>query len=123
MASLNIAFEAPEAPRGFGPSASKPIDLVHLARQTMGDRTVELEVLKIFARQARQCLQDFSHSADRDGMMAVAHRLKGAAQAVGAFPLSKVAEEIEGGACDAAHLARAGAAVIEAENFILKLCR
>lgn len=122
MASLNIAFEAPDAPKGYGPSASKPIDLVHLARQTMGDRTVELEVLKIFARQARQCLADFS-AADRDGMIATAHRLKGAAQAVGAFPLSKYAEEIEDGACDAAHIAKMTAAVAEAENFINRLCR
>jgi hypothetical protein len=122
MAALNIAFEAPETPRGFGPSKSNPIDLVHLAHQTMGDRMLELEVLKIFARQARQCMMDLS-TADRDGIIAVAHRLKGAAQAVGAFPVSKVAEEIESGDYGAAQLARAGAAVIEAENFILKLCR
>lgn len=122
MASLNIAFEAPEAPRGYGPSASKPIDLVHLAHQTMGDRAVELEVLKIFARQARQCLVDFA-AADQDGKIATAHRLKGAAQAVGAFPLSRCAEEVEAGAVDAAHIAQMTAAVSEAENFINRLCR
>lgn len=122
MASLNIAFEAPEAPKGYGPSTTKPIDLVHLARQTMGDRSVELEVLKVFARQARQCLVEFSN-ADRDSMIATAHRLKGAAQAVGAFPLSRYAEEIEAGACDAAHVAMMTAAVAETENFINKLCR
>lgn len=122
MASYNIAFAAPEAPKGYGPSASKPIDLVHLARQTMGDRTVELEVLKIFARQARQCLAELS-VADQDGKIATAHRLKGAAQAVGAFPLSKFAEEIEAGALDAAHMAKMTAAVAETENFINRLCR
>lgn len=123
MASPSIAFEAPEAPKGYGPSASKPIDLVHLARQTMGDRAVELEVLKIFARQARQCIADFAAAVDKDGKIATAHRLKGAAQAVGAFPLSRFAEEVEAGAVDAAHIAQMTAAVAEAENFINKLCR
>ena len=122
MAALNIAFDAPECTRGLSPSRSKPIDLVHLANQTMGDRTVELEVLKVFARQARQCVSEFAN-ADHDNMIEVAHRLKGAANAVGAFPVSHVAEEIEGGACDAAHVAQIGAAVVEAENYILKLCR
>jgi HPt (histidine-containing phosphotransfer) domain-containing protein len=122
MASLNIAFAAPEAPKGYGPSASKPIDLVHLARQTMGDRTVEVEVLRIFARQARQALADFA-VADQQGKIATAHRLKGAAQAVGAFPLSQFAEEIESGAVDSAHMAKMTAAITEAENFINKLCR
>lgn len=122
MASFNVAFEAPEAPRSNAPSASKPIDLVHLARQTMGDRAVELEVLKIFARQARQCLVEFA-AADQDGKIATAHRLKGAAQAVGAFPLSKCAEEVEAGAVDAAHIAQMTAAVAETENFINRLCR
>jgi len=122
MAALNIAFDAPETPRSLGPSKSNPIDLVHLAHQTMGDRAVELEVLRIFARQARQCLQDLTN-ADSTNVIAIAHRLKGAAQAVGAFPVSKVAEQIESGSYDAAHIAMAGAAVVEAENFILKLCR
>ena len=122
MASLNIAFAAPEAPKGYGPSASKPIDLVHLARQTMGDRTVEVEVLRIFARQARQALADFA-VADQQAKIATAHRLKGAAQAVGAFPLSQFAEEIESGAVDSAHMAKMTAAITEAENFINKLCR
>lgn len=119
---MNIAFEAPEMPRNQGMSHNNPIDLVHLAKQTMGDRNVELEVLMLFARQARQCIQDFA-SNDHDAIVATAHKLRGAANAVGAFPVSKAAEEIEDGACDAGHIARAGAAVIEAENFILKLCR
>lgn len=118
----NIAFDAPETPRSLTPSSRSPIDLVHLARQTMGDRAVELEVLQTFARQARQSVHDLA-GADTAAIVAVAHRLKGAAQAVGAFRLSEVVEEIENGACDAAHVARAGAAILEAENFILKLCR
>src|ERR1700709_1397810 len=58
MAALNIAFEAPDNSRGPGPSKGRPIDLVHLAKQTMGDKVLEIEVLQMFARQARACLQE-----------------------------------------------------------------
>ena len=52
MAALNIAFEAPDNASGACPSKGRPIDLVFLANQTMGDKALELEVLQVFARQA-----------------------------------------------------------------------
>ena len=122
MAALNIAFEAPECPRGAMSTSAKPIDLDHLASQTMGDPALEKEILRLFARQARESVAELA-GADRKTAMEIAHRLKGAAKAVGAFSISQVAEEIEAGDCDAVHLSRIGAAVVEAENFILKLCR
>ena len=122
MAALSIAFEAPETHRGACPSQSRPIDLVHLANQTMGDKSLELEVLQMFARQARRALHDMA-GADLAGTVAAAHRLKGAAGAVGAFGVSSAAERLEANGSDAAAMAAVGAAVIEAENFINKLCR
>jgi HPt (histidine-containing phosphotransfer) domain-containing protein len=122
MAALNIAFEAPDNSRGVGPSREKPIDLVHLARQTMGDKVLEIEVLQMFARQARSCLQDIG-SGNADQIKAGAHRLKGAASAVGAFKVAESAEAFESRSDDAACMAAVGSAVVEAENFILKLCR
>ncbi|MEB2843567.1 Hpt domain-containing protein [Rhizobiales bacterium RZME27] len=120
------AFELPDnAPdRGIpavGPSASRCIDLVHLARQTMGDKDLEIEVLSLFARQARAALVDMTGGIVP--VTTVAHRIKGAAGAVGAFKVASVAAEVESGQTDAATLARFGAAVVEAENFINKLCR
>ena len=122
MAALNIAFEAPDNSRGLGPSREKPIDLVHLARQTMGDKLLEIEVLQMFARQARSCLQDFASGNDEQ-IKAGAHRLKGAARAVGAFKVAESAEGFEANSNDASRMAAVGSAVVEAENFILKLCR
>lgn len=122
MAALNIAFEAPDNFRGICPSKARPIDLVHLANQTMGDKTLELEVLQMFARQARTCLQELS-AGTPDAARLTAHKLKGAASAVGAFQVSAAAEKLENGPVDAGLIASVGAAVIEAENFILKLCR
>lgn len=122
MAAASIAFEAPDNYAAVAPSRARPIDLVHLARQTSGDKNLELEVLNIFARQARNCMAELSVSAN-DNRAAIAHRLKGAALAIGAFSISSVAEKVENDANDAAALAMLGAAVIEAENFILKLSR
>lgn len=122
MAALSIAFAAPENLKGSCPSHSRPIDLVHLANQTMGDKSLETEVLQMFARQARRALQEMA-SGEPSVVSAAAHRLKGAASAVGAFKVSSVAEELEGRSSDAALRAAVGAAVIEAENFVNKLCR
>lgn len=123
MAAVNIAFEAPVLHlRSITPSNSRPIDLVHLASQTMGDKTLEIEVLQMFARQARRCIQELS-TGDAEIIRASAHRLKGAALAVGAFRVTKAAEELEEDADNASQIANVGAAVLEAENFILKLCR
>lgn len=121
MAALSIAFEAPDNCGGAAP-ASKPIDFVHLARQTMGDKELEIEVLQLFTRNARTLLHDLS-VCDNAGAKAIAHRLKGSADAVGAFNVSAAAEAVENGGHDSAALAKLATAVIEAENFILKLCR
>ncbi|MBB3560399.1 HPt (histidine-containing phosphotransfer) domain-containing protein [Rhizobium sp. BK512] len=122
MAAVSIAFEAPDNSAGPSPSKIRPIDLVHLARQTMGDKTVEIEVLQMFARQARACLQDIA-SGESAKVGAAAHRLKGAASSVGAFRVSQSAEAVEENNGDVAAMAALGAAVVDAENFILKLCR
>ncbi|TCL73513.1 Hpt domain-containing protein [Rhizobium sp. BK251] len=123
MAAVNVAFDAPDNARGPCPSNARPIDLVHLAKQTMGDKALEMEVLQIFARQARACLQEIA-SGDAEKMKAAAHLLKGAARAVGAFKAADAASALEEATkADAAAIAAVGAAVIEAENFVLKLCR
>ncbi|TCU11860.1 Hpt domain-containing protein [Rhizobium sullae] len=122
MAAVSIAFEAPDNSKGPCPSKARPIDLVHLAKQTMGDKALEVEVLQIFARQARGCLNEIS-SGDAKRIQAAAHRLKGAASAVGAFGVSEAAEAIENNCSDAANMAAVAAAVVAAENFILKLSR
>lgn len=122
MAAVSIAFEAPDNPGSVCPSQARPIDLVHLAGQTMGDKALEVEVLQMFARQARRALQDMA-GADSTSVSAAAHKLKGAARAVGAFKVASAAERLEENATDAALHAAVSAAVVESENFILKLCR
>lgn len=120
MAALSIAFEAPDNYRGHTAS-HRPIDLVHLARQTSGDKALELEVLHTFARQARSYMSDLS-SGNVETVTQTAHKLKGAALAVGAFDVSSAAEKVEARG-DAADIIRLGNAIAAAENFINTLSR
>jgi HPt (histidine-containing phosphotransfer) domain-containing protein len=70
------------------------IDLVHLARQTGGDRDLEHELLALFADQCVKHLNTIRHAAASDGCDA-AHTLKGAARAVGAWAVADAAEKVE----------------------------
>ena len=120
MAALSIAFETPDNYRGYTTS-HRPIDLVHLARQTAGDKALELEVLHMFARQARIYMGDLS-SGNAETIMQAAHKLRGAALAVGAFEVSSAAERVEARG-EAPDIIQLGNALAAAENFINTLSR
>src|SRR5690606_30105005 len=94
MAALSIAFDAPDNGSGSGQFSERPIDFEHIARQTLGDKALELEVLQLFARQARASMKELSGSSGA-ARAAVAHRLKGSAQAVGAGRVSQAAQALE----------------------------
>lgn len=99
-----------------------PVDLVHLARQTMADTDLEQDVLGMFVCQARQALEQMT-DVDAARISAAAHRLKGAAAAIGAFRVSAAAERLEAEPGDARLQTAVGAAVAEAEKFILERAR
>ncbi|WP_020177941.1 Hpt domain-containing protein [Methylopila sp. M107] len=76
-------------------SFAHAIDVGHLTRQTMGDRSLEREVLELFRRQSRILmfrLEALTAPKDRAG---VAHTLKGSARGVGASRVAFAAEELE----------------------------
>lgn len=122
MAAVSIAFEAPDNCGGAPAAGKKPIDFDHLARQTMGDKDLEIEVLQLFSRNARAALHEMA-GADDKAVIATAHRLKGSAQAVGASAVSAAAAVVEDKGNDSSAIAKLAATIVEAENFILKLCR
>lgn len=122
MAASSFAFEAPVTVRAMSPSHSRPIDLVHLAARTKGDKSLEIEALQMFLRHARHTLREIGKD-NAANSNAAAGRLKNAAEAVGAFNVAEAAARAKENAADAGSIARLGAAVLETENFILKLCR
>jgi len=73
---------------------ARPINLAHLARQTMGDRSLEQEVLKLFVKQALAG-RDAILAANGPDRRRLAHGLKGSARSVGAFALADCLQIIE----------------------------
>src|SRR4051812_28422018 len=71
-----------------------PIDLVHLARTTLGDRNLEREVLQLFDRQSTLLIARMRTAAP-NGVAALAHTLKGSALGIGAWRVARAAEVLE----------------------------
>ena len=72
----------------------RPIDLVHLARTTLGDRSLEREVLQLFDRQAALLIARM-RSATPGGVVIIAHTMKGSARGIGAWRVARAAEALE----------------------------
>jgi HPt (histidine-containing phosphotransfer) domain-containing protein len=78
---------------GFDP----PLDLVHLARQCLGDHELEAELLGLFRQQARTLTAELSASTPLSlaSKARIAHTLRGSALAVGAGRVARAAQRIE----------------------------
>jgi HPt (histidine-containing phosphotransfer) domain-containing protein len=70
-----------------------PIDIEHLARMTLGDASLEHEVLAMFSAQAVSLIGALTALPADAG--ALAHTLKGSARAIGAFAVADAAESLE----------------------------
>jgi HPt (histidine-containing phosphotransfer) domain-containing protein len=101
----------------------RPIDLVHLARMTLGERSLEREVLQLFDRQSTLLIARMR--AAPAGVATLAHTLKGSARGIGAWRVARAAEALEGAdAADrGAALDRLAAATDEARGLIAELLR
>ncbi len=73
----------------------RPVDLVHLARHTMGNRSLEREVLVLFHAQCEINLRRLKEAADDKAWVDAAHTIKGSAKGIGAWPIAKCAETAE----------------------------
>ncbi len=75
----------------------RPVDLIHLSRQTGGDRDLEREVLAMFLSQCHQAVEAIAHADGERARRENAHRLKGCARAIGAWRVAVEAERVEAG--------------------------
>ncbi len=73
----------------------RPVDLVHLSCQTMGDEELERDVLGIFVKQSSIYLKQLREAREAEVARQYAHQLKGAAKGIGAWELARIAEEVE----------------------------
>jgi hypothetical protein len=91
MAALSKFIEEVASPP-LAP-ADDAIDLHHLARMTLGERSLEREVLALFDRQAMMLLLRMSSGGPN--AVAAAHTLKGSALGIGAWHVARAAEAVE----------------------------
>ena len=117
------SIDATDAP-SLAPD-DRPIDLVHLARTTLGDRGLEREVLQLFERQSTLLIARM-RSAEPAGIVTLAHTLKGSARGIGAWRVARAAEVLErAGSSDPDAVAEAldhlAAATSEARSVIAEL--
>ena len=86
---------------GFDPSSEStqgneigedPIDLGHLSEFTLGDRSVQIRILKTFKRQSSIDLQKLSKSKTIEDWREAAHSLKNSASGIGAWHIVRDAE-------------------------------
>jgi len=73
----------------------RPVDLVHLALQTQGNKDLETEVLGLFVRQSTQQVARIAAAGSDRERFEAAHLLKGSARAIGANSVADCAEALE----------------------------
>ncbi|WP_315920098.1 Hpt domain-containing protein [Mesorhizobium sp. SP-1A] len=105
-----------------GSASPRPLDLEHLARQTMDDRDLAREVLELFVQQAIS-VRDSMAGCDARQRLLLAHNLKGAARGVGAFAIAEWAARAEENPHDEGHLDRLGLLIGQLRDFIATIDR
>ena len=95
VASPALVMSADRFHHGSTPALT--LDLVHLARQSLGDRALESELLQLFHRQAAHIIGRLADPAVADPKRRadLAHTLKGSARTVGAKAVAAAAERYE----------------------------
>lgn len=86
-----------------GPVCVRPIDLVHLARYTMGNKALEREILDLFLSQSLVTFASLKSASTDKEWRDYAHTLLGSARAVGAKRVADrvaIAQKLPGGAAD-----------------------
>jgi HPt (histidine-containing phosphotransfer) domain-containing protein len=76
------------------------IDRGHLSRMTLGNRTLEIDVLQLFDRQAAILIERM-RGGDGAAIGGLAHTLKGSALGIGAGPVARAAQSVEQAAAGA----------------------
>jgi HPt (histidine-containing phosphotransfer) domain-containing protein len=108
---------------------SRPVDLVHLSRYTLGERALEREVLELFCTQSVVYLERLRTARTDKEWREAAHSLKGSAQAIGAWGAAAAAEQAEQASGEVlaagrpAQLLALDASVDEARTYIRSLLK
>ena len=121
MALNRIILEAPEF--GSGRECDdRPIDMLHLSKQTSGDSSLECELLTLFAKQVRENLSEMAICTEKQRAK-MAGEVHNAAESIGAFDIAEKAGRVEADPADPISLAAFSNSVVKASTFIASLNR
>jgi HPt (histidine-containing phosphotransfer) domain-containing protein len=124
MASELATWDVPGQSSEGRKASSRPVDLVHLSRYTLGERELEREVLELFCSQSLLYIERLREAKSDKDWKDAAHSLKGSAQAIGAWRAGDAAERAEALSGDAlaefraVRLSEIESSVREAETYI-----
>ena len=118
-ASAAVRSDVDAGDAGGGDFANqRPVDLVHLARHTLGNRELEREILQIFARQSVLYLERLQGAEDEAERRDAAHTIKGSARGIGAWEIAEYAALLEGPSPAGNALEAMAGAIERANRFI-----
>lgn len=106
--------------------AMRPIDLVHLAKQCLGDEHLEYEILRLFDTTIKTYFGRLELAASFDDLALNLHSIKGAASGVGAWTIADLAKSAEiemhaGRPLSAERISDLGMAIEEVRSFIARM--
>ncbi|MFD0917953.1 histidine kinase [Pseudahrensia aquimaris] len=104
--------------RGNRTANVRPVDLVHLAKQSLGDRALEIEILSLFRSQSKLYLDRLTCAKTSDERKMAAHTILGSARGIGAWAVAEEAEKIELSSDKPGDMRDLTLAIGEAQNFI-----
>ena len=124
MAQRSAAVEQLEQVAHVRPM--RPIDLVHLAKQCLGDEHLEYEILRLFDTTVKTYFSRLEMAASYDDLALNLHSIKGAAGGVGAWAIADLAKAAElemqaGRPLTSERIADLGIAVEEVRAFISRM--
>lgn len=104
----------------------RPVDLVHLAKQCLGDENLELEILRLFDTTLSTYFGRLKLASSFDDLAINLHSIKGAAAGVGAWGVADQVKALEiqlrdGQPIAAERIADLGMAVEDVRGFIARM--
>ncbi|MGI9355064.1 MAG: Hpt domain-containing protein [Rhizobiaceae bacterium] len=100
------------------PVCAKPVDLVHLSKQSLGDRALETEILRLFLSQSVLYLDRMSNASTKSERRLAAHTIIGSAKGIGAWKVAQCAAPHAEGCDGKVKLGELRNAVVEANEYI-----
>lgn len=100
---MQVEAVAIESERSGAPVSERPVDLVHLARYTLGNRALEREVLELFLTHSVLYLNRLKQAMNEKEWRNAAHTIKGSARGIGAWRVAasaNLAEKLQGASLD-----------------------